>query len=416
MKIIREVPGEGGKREMKGQNRQLMANLTGVDQPGILRTFTEIFHAKGVDIEELEQSSLHDMLSIHFLLDLNRATASEEEIAKELLYEAHRLDLAVNLGFSSQGAGARNATGERYVLTFFGGTTGLYELSKQMTAEEVRILSVLTSKHHSARSFEMNIEIPDASHRDRFKMAVMQRSRELGMDLALQRVEAYRKSKRMIFFDMDSTLIDMEIIDEMARGAGVYREVARITEKAMQGQFDFEESLIQRVALLKGLTLEALDKIRDNIPLSEGVEDLTITLKWLGFKMGIVTGGFDFFANHMKERLGFDFVAANQLEIKNGALTGRVKGEIIGAAQKAQIVSRVSCDLGIPTEQIVVVGDGANDALMIGQAGLGIAYNAKKALDRVASAKLGKSQLVHIYHLLGITEENIKEAMTCKPA
>jgi phosphoserine phosphatase len=282
-----------------------------------------------------------------------------------------------------------------------------------MEQEGIRISSVLTSTHHGARSFEMIIELQGAPNLDHFKSGVMQKSRELGIDLALQKMEAFRKSKRMIFFDMDSTLIDMEVIDEMARSAGVYGEVAGITEKAMQGEFDFAESLIQRVALLEGLRVKDLDSIRDNIPLSRGVEDLTTTLKWLGYRMGIVTGGFDYFANHVKEKLGFDYVFANELEIENGILTGRVKGEIIDAACKARIVRQLSCDLAIPLEQVIVVGDGANDALMIGQAGLGIAYNAKRALDGVAAAKLGKSRLIHILHLLGITEEDIREAMSC---
>ncbi len=400
---------------MREEKKYLMANVSGRDRPGILRMFMHVFHEQGVEVVKLEQSSLHDMLSICFLLDLRHAAEKEKEVVKDLLFEANRFDLSVDLRFPTQEEILSETPKRVYVLTFFGGTTGLYELSKIMTKAEIRVLSVLTAIHHGARSFEMIIEIPEASNLDHFKLEVMQKSRELGMDLALQRIEAYRKSKRMIFFDMDSTLIDMEIIDEMARGAGVYREVARITGKAMQGEFDFEESLIQRVALLKGLGLKDLDEIRAKILLSAGVEDLTIALKWLGYKMGIVTGGFDYFANHIKERLGFDFVFANELEIKNGVLTGRVKGEIIGAAQKARIVSQVACDLGIPLDQIVAVGDGANDALMIGQAGLGIAYNAKRALDQVAAAKLGKSQLVHIFHLLGITEEDIKEAMSCRP-
>ena len=242
----------------------------------------------------------------------------------------------------------------------------------------------------------------------------MLKSRELGVDLAIQRMEAYRKNKLLIFFDMDSTLLDMEVIDEMARRVGVVREVSRITDRAMQGDFDFEESLTQRIALLKGLKIAELNEIRDGLLLSEGVEELVFTLKWLGYKLGIVSGGFDFFANHLKEKLGFDFVYANELEIKNGALTGRIKGKIIGAAEKARIVNQSSCDLGILLDQIVVVGDGANDVLMLGQAGLGIAYNAKKRLDRVAGASLGKSRLIHIFHLLGITEEDITEAMACK--
>lgn len=242
----------------------------------------------------------------------------------------------------------------------------------------------------------------------------MHESRKLGVDLALQKMEAYRKNKRLIFFDMDSTLIDMEIIDEMARRAGVFREVSRITEKAMRGDFDFEESLRQRVALLKGLRVEALAALRDEMRLSAGVEELVRTLKWLGYKLGIVTGGFDYFASHLKDMLGLDFVHANCLEIKDGALSGKVSGEIVDAFRKAHIVNQASCDLGILLDQIVVVGDGANDELMLGQAGLSIAYNAKKALDRVASATLGKTRLSHIFHLLGITEEDISEALSCK--
>jgi phosphoserine phosphatase len=229
-------------------------------------------------------------------------------------------------------------------------------------------------------------------------------------------MEAYRKNKRLIFFDMDSTLVDMEIIDEMAKRAGVYREVARITEKTMRGDFDFEESLNQRIALLKGLTVEELTQIRDNIQLSEGVEELVTTLKWLGYKIGVVTGGFAFFADHLKEKLGFDYAYSNRLEWKSGALTGKVEGKVIDAAEKARIVNQVACDEGVLLDQTVVVGDGANDTLMLGQAGLSIAYNAKKGLDRVANVALGRARMVHIFHLLGITEEDISEAVECKMA
>jgi phosphoserine phosphatase len=261
----------------------------------------------------------------------------------------------------------------------------------------------------------MVIKVNSAPSLGHLKERIMRESRKLGIDLALQKMEAYRKNKRLVFFDMDSTLVDMEVIDEMASRAGVYREVSRITEKAMRGDFDFEESLRQRVALLKGLSVRELAEIREEMRLSEGVEDLVTTLKWLGYKLGIVTGGFDYFAHHLKEKLRFDFVQANSLEIKDGALTGRVLGKIVDASRKAQIVNQASCDLGILLDQIVVVGDGANDALMLGQAGLSIAYNAKKALDGVATATLGKTRLSHILHLLGITEEDISEALSCKP-
>jgi phosphoserine phosphatase len=200
----------------------------------------------------------------------------------------------------------------------------------------------------------------------------------------------------------------------MARRAGVYNEVSRITEKAMRGEFDFEESLRQRVALLKGLTVDDLEEIKRHVPLSEGVEELVATLKWLGYKLGVVTGGFDFFAEQIKEQLGFDFCYSNRLEIRNGALTGVVQGEVIDSAQKARIVNQTACDEKILLDQTVVVGDGANDALMLGQAGLSIAYNAKRGLERSAGASIGKSRMKNILHFLGITEEDISEALSCQ--
>jgi phosphoserine phosphatase len=200
----------------------------------------------------------------------------------------------------------------------------------------------------------------------------------------------------------------------MARRAGVHREVARITEKAMRGEFDFETSLIQRMALLKGLGVQELVQIKDSMPLSPGVQDLVTTLKYLGYKLGIVTGGFDFFAYPMKDKLGFDFACANQLEIRDGKLTGKVAGEVVDAARKARFVNQTACDQGILLDQTVCVGDGANDALMLAQAGLAIAYNAKKALDRFANVAMGKSSMTDILHLLGITEEDISSALACK--
>ena len=217
----------------------------------------------------------------------------------------------------------------------------------------------------------------------------------------------------MICFDMDSTLVDMEGIDEMARRLGVHREVVRITQKAMRGDFDFEEALRQRVAMLKNLAMDEVLDIRNHMLLSEGAEKLLTTLKWLGFKLGIVSGGFDIFADHLKHKFKLDFAFANQLDIKNGVLTGKLNGNIVDAAQKARILNQMACDLVIPLDQVVAIGDGANDSLMLTQAGLGIAYNAKKGLERVANAALSEANFNHIFHLLGINEEDIDEAMSC---
>jgi len=219
----------------------------------------------------------------------------------------------------------------------------------------------------------------------------------------------------LIVFDMDSTLVDMEIIDEIALQAGVKREVSRVTEKAMRGDLDFEEALRQRVAFLKGISLDQLEDIRRKMVLSKGVKELVRTLKFLGYKIGVVTGGFNFFSNHLKDKFGFDYAFANRLELKNGRLTGRVTGDIIDAAGKARIINHIAQKEKILLDQVVAVGDGANDALMLGQAGLGIAYNARKSLVNAANMSIGKERLTNILILLGITEEDVQEALVIDP-
>lgn len=393
----------------------LIVTVSGPDRPGVLAALSQILVKHHVAIADMKQASLQNLLGLYFLLDVDIAAETKDAVIKDLLFEASELGLSLDYQFVSSSEVDAISQPHHYVLTHFGGTPYLAELSRILTEESVNIEGIASQTHHGARSVDMVIDVSQASSLARLKKRIMAKSRELNTDLAVQRMEAYRKNKRLIFFDMDSTLVDMEIIDEMARRAGVFREVARITEKAMQGEFDFEESLVQRVALLKGLSVEALAEIRDTLRLSDGVEELVRTLKWLGFKTGVVTGGFDFFSDYMKKKLGFDFAFANHLEIKNKALTGRVTGKIVDAAEKARIVNQTACDEGILLDQTVVVGDGANDALMLAQAGLGIAYNAKKRLDRVANVSLGKTRMAHVFHLLGITEEDIQAAAECKP-
>ena len=388
-----------------------MVNVSGQDRPGITATLVRVLMEHNVEVVDIEQASLQNLLGLYLLLDLSKASDSKDSVIKDLLFEASKLNLTLNFRFFSPNEVLALNQRNLYVLTHFGGTHALAELSRILGEENVNIEMISSLAHHDALSVEMILNVNSASSLSRLKQQIMVKSHELNIDLALQKMEAYRKNKRLIFFDMDSTLVDMEIIDEMARQAGVYREVSRITEKAMRGDFDFEESLIQRVALIKGLAVSELTEIRNNMRLSQGVEELTTTLKWLGYKLGVITGGFDFFSDYLKEKLGFDFAFANKLEIKNNVLTGRIVGPIIDAAQKARIVNQTSCDQGILLDQTVVVGDGANDALMLGQAGLGIAYNAKKGVDRAANVSLGRSRLKNILYLLGVTEEDIKEAL-----
>ena len=392
----------------------LMVNISGPDRPGILAALTKVIQDHKIEIIDIQQASLQQTIGMQVLLRFKAASQSKDSAIKDLLFAGNQLNLTLKFQQLApdqiQGIDHR----KQLVLTFFGDTPTIAELSKVLAAENANIEMISSETHHGARSFEMVVNTIGVDRVDLLKSRLMAKSRSLNVDLAVQNRVAHRKNKRMICFDMDSTLVEMEGIDEMARKAGVHREVARITDKAMRGDFDFEESLRQRVGMLRGLPLEDVMEIRNNMILSRGVDELLTTLNWLGFKLGIVSGGFDIFADWLKDKYRLDFAFANRLEIKNGILTGKVQGDIVDAARKARLVNQVACDMGIPLDQVVAIGDGANDSLMLTQAGLGIAYNAKKALERVANVSLSHARFNHVFHLLGITEEDIEEAMTCK--
>lgn len=396
------------------EDKLLMVSVSGPDRPGILAKFSEVLLEHQIALEDIEQVSLQNTLGLYMLLRFSQAADSYDHVIKDLLFEAKKMNLTLNFQLVSPDHFEEISRRELIILTHFGDLHFMAAISKILAQENANIESIASETHHGARSFEMLLNIIATTDVNRMKSRIMAKSRELNVDLSFQTLSAHRKNKRLICFDMDSTLVDMEGIDEMARKAGVHREVARITDKAMRGDFDFEESLRQRVAMLKGLALADVIEIRDHMQLSEGAEQLLTTLKWLGYQVGIVSGGFDIFADYLKQKFSLDFTYSNQLEVKNNCLTGKVTGKIVDAAEKARVISQLSCDLGIVLDQVVAVGDGANDALMLSQAGLGIAYNAKKGLDRIANVSLSKTKFSHIFHLLGINEEDITEAMSCE--
>ena len=392
----------------------VMVTVSGPDQPGITSAFSKILVDNHVEVVDIEQASLQDFLGLSFLLDMSEAKQSKDGVLKDLLFEASRLRLTLNFRlFSEKEMKARNSK-NLFILTYFGDTRALAELSNILAEENANIEMISNLTRHCASCVELTINVNEVMNLGRLKAKVLAKSHELNIDLALQKMEAYRKNKRLVFFDMDSTLVDMEIIDEMAQRAGVFKEVARITEKARRGDIDFEEALIQRVALLKGLKVEELEKIRNEMKLSEGAEELVETLKRLGYKLGLVSGGFDYFSDFLKEKLGLDFSYANQLEIKNGALTGKVLGKIVDNTYKAKIVHMVASREGVLLDQTVAIGDGANDVLMLGQAGLGIAYNAKERLMRAANMSLGQARLKNILYILGLSEEEMGSWSVCE--
>ena len=231
---------------------------------------------------------------------------------------------------------------------------------------------------------------------------------ELGLDVSFQRDDIYRRSRRLICFDMDSTLIETEVIDELADRAGVGTEVREITERAMRGEIDFRESFTQRVALLRGLDVAVMEEIARSLPITEGLERMMTILKRVGYKTAILSGGFTYFGNYLRQRYGFDYVYANELEIENGRLTGRYAGEIVDGRRKAELL-RLLCQFEeINLAQAVAVGDGANDLPMLSLAGLGIAFHAKPKVKATARQSISTIGLDGILYFLGLKDSRIE--------
>jgi phosphoserine phosphatase len=229
----------------------------------------------------------------------------------------------------------------------------------------------------------------------------------LGLDVVIQDLGRSLKEKRLIVFDMDMTIVDFEIINRLASFAGVDDQVKAITEMAMNGEMDFKESLRQRVRLLKGMPLATLQEIAADLRLTPGSEELLHHLKHVGYKIALISGGFTYFTDVLKERLGFDYTFANELEIKDGVLTGEIKGNIIDAEAKGRIIFSLAELEKISPDNIVAVGDGANDCLMIKNAGLGVAFNAKEVLKKVSDGTLSRENLLGLLNVLGLAEEKM---------
>ena len=395
---------------MIDEKQFVVVTVSGRDRPGITASFSRILLDHDVEIIDIDQASLQDFLGLSFLLDLSGSSAAKDSVLKDLLFEANRLEMQLNFQLLSEKDQLERRDKNLFVVTLFGGTRTLAEISTILGDHKANIEKISNLSRRKADCIELTINAKRVPSLTRLKEALMTASYEFNIDLAIQKMEAYRKSKRIVFFDMDQTLLDMEVVDEMARAAGVYDEVSRVTEKAMRGDLDFEDSLRQRVGLMKGLTEEKMIEVRDKLKLSEGAEELIAILKRLGFKVGVISGGFTFFTEHLKRELDLDFCYANELEFKNGSLTGRVTGDVLDDAEKAKLLHRVSKEMSVMMDQSVAIGDGANDRLMLGQAGLGIAYNAHAGLRNSASMNLGHRRLLNILYILGITEDDIVRA------
>lgn len=374
-----------------------------------------ILAERGVSLWDIEQVVVQGQLTLCLLIELPRS----RDVLKELLFAAK--ELGMNLDFMpveseapGNGGHASDADARRYVITAIGATLGppqLAALASTLANEGANIekISRLSDTDGALHSVEVHARLMVDKDRELLKRSLLAAATKRGFDVSLQRESLYRRSKRLIVMDMDSTLIRIEVIDELARAAGVGSEVAKITERAMQGEMDYDESLRQRVGLLQGLDAAVLDRIAADLPLTEGAETLIRVLKRLGYRVAVISGGFSRAADALKRRLGLDYAFSNTLEIEGGKLTGRVTGPIVNAQRKAELLELIAQLEGVLLDQVIAVGDGANDALMLERAGLGIAFRAKPKLREAADTAISGAGLDAILYLLGMSAREIRE-------
>ena len=399
----------------------ILIRITGLDRPGLTASFTEILSAYDVTILDIGQADIHSTLSLGILFKSHKSDSGN--IMKELLFKAS--DIGVNIQFAPVSVEEYeewvNMQGkDRHILTLLG-----RKLSAKQIAAVTRVLAEqglnidaikrLTGRQpldEDKASVRACIELSvRGTPRDREEMQreMMRLSSELEMDFSFQRDNMYRRMRRLICFDMDSTLIQTECIDELAEKAGVGEQVRAITESAMRGEIDFKESFTQRVALLKGLDVSVMKELAENMPITEGVERLMFVLKRYGYKIAILSGGFTYFGEYLQKKFGIDYVYANELEVEDGKLTGRYLGDVVDGKRKAELLRLIAQVEKVDIAQTIAVGDGANDLPMLSLAGLGIAFHAKPKVKENARQAINTIGLDGVLYFLGFKDSYLEE-------
>ncbi|MAY35526.1 MAG: phosphoserine phosphatase SerB [Spongiibacteraceae bacterium] len=400
-------------------NEIILINIAGDDRAGVTSSITSILGTHNVNILDIGQAVIHDTLSLGLLIEVPDS-ADSSSVLKDILFRTHELGFQVRFSPVTAESYEQWVAGQgkqRHILTL---------LARKITADHLaRVTAIVASyglnidridrlsgrvpldgvSEQSKASVEISVR-GSLEDKSTFRNSIMQLASELDIDIAYQEDNMYRRTRRLVCFDMDSTLIEAEVIDELAAAAGVGEQVSAITESAMRGEIEFAESFRRRVALLEGLDASVLESIAARLPLTEGAERLVSTLKQLGYKTAILSGGFTYFGNYLKQQLGIDYVYANDLEIDNGRVTGKVSGRIVDGERKAELLKELADREGINLEQVIAVGDGANDLPMLSIAGLGIAFRAKPIVRENAKQSISTLGLDGILYLLGISDRH----------
>jgi phosphoserine phosphatase len=397
----------------------LLINVFGEDKPGVTSAVTNVLSFYDATVLDIGQAVIHQQLNLG-LLTLVPSEADMEALVSQVQSCVANLQMRVKfLPISEQDyqQWVDQQGKSRHIVTLLARKIEAQHLAAltavvsqyQLNIDKIIRLSGRINLHESDQLGRACVEFSvrgEATDPHAFKKSLLVLAHQYDIDIAFQEDNIFRRNRRLVVFDMDSTLIDAEVIDELAIEAGVGQQVAEITEAAMQGKLDFKQSFEQRLALLKGLDASVLPKIAQRLRLNEGAEHLIATLKKLGFKTAIVSGGFSFFGEYLQQILGVDYVYANQLDIDNGRVTGRVKGEIIDGQRKADLLKELADREGLMLEQVIAVGDGANDLPMLDIAGLGIAFRAKPLVEASAKQAISSLGLDGILYLLGYSDKD----------
>ena len=398
----------------------ILIRITGEDRPGLTASIMSILARYDVTILDIGQADIHSTLSLGILIRVLEDNSGH--VMKELLFKAS--ELGVNIRFFPVDADdheewVKRQGKNRYILTLLGGKLSAHQIEavtkliadQGLNIDSIRRLSGRISIAEPRKNVRACIEFSvRGTPREGMQAELLRLSCEMGMDCSFQIDNMYRRMRRLICFDMDSTLIQTEVIDELAIRAGVGDKVKEITERAMRGEIDFKESFTERVALLKGLDSKVMQDIAENLPITEGVDRLMYVLKRYGYKIAILSGGFTYFGEYLQKKYGIDYVYANELEIdENGILTGRYLGEIVDGRRKAELLKLIAQVEKVDIAQTIAVGDGANDLPMLSEAGLGIAFHAKPRVVANAKQSINTIGLDGVLYFLGFKDSYLDE-------